>query len=244
MTQLNQIIAIEKGVKAAAKRSETDVYHNIQSAPRLGGIARTYHPKDDEGDQLPPESTLVQVRVEEQIDSFKKDLVRLFDVVLTKDGANTLASADVKVGDKVLLRKVPVTYLLFLHKELVDLKTFISKLPVLDPAESWTYDATAGVYRNVTAGTTRTKKVLHNHVKAEATKEHPAQVDTYAEDVIVGTWSTTKFSGALPADRVTVLNERVVELIAAVEFAREEANGMQVTDLKAGEAILGHLFAE
>jgi hypothetical protein len=35
-------------------------------------------------------------------------------------------------------------------------------------------------------------------VKAEATEKHPAQVEVYHEDVVVGQWKTVKFSGALP----------------------------------------------
>ena len=91
--------------------------------------------------------------------------------------------------------------------------------------------------------TVRTKKVPRNHVKAEATDKHPAQVEVYHEDVQVGTWRTLKFSGALPARRVNELLERVEKLQAAVKFAREEANAVEVTDQKVGEALFGYLFA-
>lgn len=70
--------------------------------------------------------------------------------------------------------------------------------------------------------TVRTKKVPRNHVKAEATDKHPAQVDVYYEDVPVGYWTTVKFSGALPARRVNELLDRVEKLQQAVKFAREE----------------------
>lgn len=90
--------------------------------------------------------------------------------------------------------------------------------------------------------TVRSRKVLRNHVKAEATEHHPAQVDVYTEDVAVGTWTTTKFSGALPATRVRELRDRVVKLQQAVKFAREQANATAVTDAKAGDAVFGYLF--
>ena len=45
---------------------------------------------------------------------------------------------------------------------------------------------------------------------AEATQQHPAQVQVYMEDVPEGDWTTVKFSGALPASRVRTLLERVV----------------------------------
>ena len=81
-----------------------------------------------------------------------------------------------------------------------------------------------------------------NHVKAEATEKHPAQVEVYYEDVAVGYWTTVKFSGALPAQRVNELLERVEKLQHAVKFAREEANGTEVTDQRVGDAVFGYLF--
>lgn len=242
-TQLCQILAVEKGVKARAQTDLTLAYQHMQKAPQLSGISRTYQPRDDDGEPLPPESTRVQLRASEAIKTVEAALSRLFDVVLTKDVANGVARADIVVGDQTLAEKVPVTFLLFLEKQLVDLATFVSKLPVLDPAETWTYDQTSDAYRTPETRTTRSKKVPRNHVKAEATREHPAQVEMYFEDVLVGDWSTTKFSGALPQARVTELRERVAALADAVKTAREAANSTAVTDQSIGEQIFGYLFA-
>lgn len=38
------------------------------------------------------------------------------------------------------------------------------------------------------------------------------------------------------------LLERVEKLQQAVKFAREEANAVEVEEMKAGEALLGYLF--
>ncbi|GCE21057.1 hypothetical protein KDK_48570 [Dictyobacter kobayashii] len=91
--------------------------------------------------------------------------------------------------------------------------------------------------------TIKTKKIPRNHVKAEATEKHPAQVEVYYEDVVVGNWRTIKFSGALPARRVNELLNRVDKLQEAVKFAREEANNHDITEQKVGSAILNYLFS-
>jgi len=169
-------------------------------------------------------------------------LTRLFDVTATKDWANTQAKADVVVDGQVLLSQVPATYLLFLEKQLVDLHTFVSKLPVLDASETWTFDNSADAWATEPMQTTRTKKIPRNHVKAEATEHHPAQVEVYYEDVVVGYWRTVKFSGALPAARVNELIERVQKLQQAVKFAREEANNIEVQDQKVGETVFKYIF--
>ena len=137
---------------------------------------------------------------------------------------------------------MPVSYLLFLEKQLTDLHTFVKKLPLLDAAEDWSFDGSADCWRTEPVRTIRTKKVPRNHVKAEATEKHPAQVEVYYEDIPVGYWTTVKFSGALPAKRVNELLDRVEKLQHAVKFAREEANNLEITDQHVGEVVFGYLF--
>jgi hypothetical protein len=242
MPKLNQIIAIEKSVKSQSLRELTDAHQVLQKPAMLAGIARTYRPKDEEGEQLPPEATKVQIKTEEVIHKTVDILTRLFDVTATKDWSNDKAKADVVVDGKVLLSQVPVTYLLFLEKQLVDLHTFVKKLPVLDAAETWTFDPSADCWATEPMQTVKTKKIPRNHVKAEATEHHPAQVEVYYEDVAVGYWRTVKFSGALPAKRVNELAERVEKLQQAVKFAREEANGIEVQDQKIGDKVFQYIF--
>lgn len=242
MTRLNQIIAIEKGVKTSSFQDLTEWHQLLQKPTLLSGISRTYRPKDEEGEQLPPESTKVQVRTDEVIRETAASLTKLFDITATKEWANCKARADIIVDGNVLLKDVPATYLLFLEKQLVDLGTFIKKLPVLDNSETWEFDASADCYATEPVQTVKTKKIPRNHVKTEATEHHPAQVDVYFEDVVVGTWRTVKFSGALPARRVNELSERVEKLQQAVKFAREEANGLEVTDEKVGGKVFQYLF--
>ena len=242
MARLNQIIAVEKGVKSRSFQELTDAHHALQKPALLTGIARTYRPKDDEGEQLPPESTKVQIKAEEIIQQTAAILTRLFDVTATKDWTNGSARADVVVDGQPLLTQVPVTYLLFLEKQLVDLHTFIKKLPTLDAAETWNFDASADCWATEPVQTVKTKKIPRNHVKAEATDKHAAQVEVFYEDVVVGYWRTVKFSGALPAKRVSELLDRVEKLQQAVKFAREEANNAEAIDQKVGDKVFQFLF--
>ncbi len=242
MARLNQIIAVEKGVKSRSFAELSEAHHALQKTALLAGIARTYQPKDEEGEQYPPESTKVQVKSEDVLRQMGTTLTRLFDVTATKDWANCAAKADVKVDGTVLLEAVPATYLLFLEKQLTDLHTFVAKLPVLDASESWSFDQAADSWATEPVQTSKTKKIPRNHVKAEATEKHPAQVEVYYEDVVVGYWKTVKFSGALPAKRVKELLERVDKLAQAVKYAREEANNSEVTDKHVGERVFGYLF--
>ncbi|CAM3105079.1 hypothetical protein [Stackebrandtia soli] len=244
MTKLNQIIAVEKGVKAKAQQAIAVAGRELGKQPLLSGISRTYQPKDEEGEQLPPESTRVQTRVEESLRAVASNMARLFDVTATKDATNAVATADIVIDGNVLLSEVPVTYLLFLEKQLSELYGFVKGLPSLDAAESWTFNDSADCFATDPVRTIRTKKVPRNHVKAEATEKHPAQVEVYYEDITVGYWTTVKFSGSAPAKRITSVLDRIEKLQQAVKFAREEANGTEVVDRKVGEKVFDYLFTD
>lgn len=240
---LHEILAIRKGVASEANRVVTKAYHDAQKAPLLAGITRTYQPLNDDGEQFPPESNKVQVSAQGLINDVEAALVRMFDVTLTQDMGNTKARADIVIDGSTLAADVPVSFLLFLEKQLVDLRTFITKLPVLDAAESWTFDPTTGAYRTEPTKTVKSKKVPKNHLKAPATDKHPAQVEIYFEDQLVGNWTTTKFSGALPQIRITRMLARVTQLSEAVKQARERANATVVTDQHLGKRLLSFVLA-
>lgn len=243
MTKLNQIIAIEKGVKNQSARAETDLYHLLEKKPLFAGLSRVYTPKDDEdGDRLPTEGTAVQIKAPDVLAQLASSLTRTIDVTATKDAANTKAKADIVVDGETIAAGVPVTTLMFLEKEAEKLSAFVGRLPVLDPATTWSYDSNRGVYASPPVQTVRTKKVPKNHVLAEATKEHPAQVQLFTEDVIVGIWQKIDFSGALPVDVAAGIASRVDKLRTAIKYAREEANSIDITDVNYGADVLNFLF--
>ena len=241
-TQLNQILAVEKGVKVRAATDFGAAVQNLNKAPLLSGISRTYRAKADDGDHLPAESTRVQVRAKDVLAGLRASLTRLFDVTLTKDVTNGIARADVVVDGTVIVKDIPATTLIFLERQLAELTTFIAKIPVLDPAERWNYDAATDAYATEPTETARTKKIPRNHVMAEATDKHPAQVSVYTEDVVEGYWTTVKFSGALPQAEATDLLQRAIKLAEAVKVAREKANTATVTDRRIGDAVFAYLL--
>src|SRR5690348_9552560 len=107
--KLNQVIAIEKGTKSRSLQQITEAHHTLQKPALLAGISRTYRPKDEEGEQFPPEATKVQVKAEDIIRQTSEAMTKLFDIIATKDWSNCKAKADVVVDGKTLLKDVPAT---------------------------------------------------------------------------------------------------------------------------------------
>ncbi len=242
MAKLNQILAVEKGTKSRVYSEVTTMNASAQKPALFNGFSKNWKPKDEDSEVFPPESLRVQQNAREMLQSLARHLTELFDVSAAKDWANCLARADVVVDGKVLVKGSPATYLLFLEKQLNDMQTFVTNLPILDPAEEWRFDEASNVYKSELTKTARTKKVQKPIVLYDATKEHPAQTQLITEDVVIGHWDTVKHSGALPPKRRQELLERIEKLIKAVKFAREEANAQEAEKKEIASAIFAYLL--
>lgn len=247
MKKLCQYIAIESSVKSRVTAELTEAHKDLQKNDLFNGHSRKYEPRNEDpssplGEKLPEENKKVVARAEAIVKLTLDRLVEQYDLAATRDWGNCVAKADVEVDGKVLLKDVPVTHLLFLEKRVDDLLTFIRKLPSLDPTENWEYNASQDLSATPPVQSVRTKKISRALVMYEATKEHPAQVKEITEDMQAGTWSTIKYSSAIPLQRKNEMLRRAEELQKAVKFAREKANATEVEDKKVGRTLLDFVF--
>jgi hypothetical protein len=244
-TKLHELIAVEKGVKARAYGALSEYHKLIQKGELFSGMSRVYQKRDEDGEDLPGESKRVQNTVREVLAAVKLSQTELYDLTAQKDIANCEAKAPVIVEGAEVLPELPVTTLLFLEKQLTDLRTFILALPVLDEAESWAFDANSGLYKTDPVQTHRTKKTQRPIVLYDATEKHPAQTQLITDDIVAGFWTMVKQSGALPKPEQKKLAARVEKLLDAVKTARERANSVPVEKKpEVGTRLFGYLFGE
>jgi hypothetical protein len=242
-TKLHELIAVEKGVKARAYGALTEYHKLIQKGDLFAGMSRVYQKRDEDGEDLPGESKRVQNTVREVLAAVKLSQTELYDLTAQKDIANSEAKAAVTIDGVEIIPPLPVTTLLFLEKQLTDLRTFILALPILDEAETWTLDENSGLYKSDAVQTHRTKKTQRPIVLYDATEKHPAQTQLITDDVIVGFWTMVKQSGALPKLEKNKLALRVEKLLDAVKAARERANAATVADKPGiGARVFGYVF--
>lgn len=240
--KLNQIIALVQGKKARATKLLTTIHHSWQKE-RLAGIGRTYSPLAEDGEQFPPESRVVQVRVNSEIKKIQNELADFFNVVATQEYGNTEAVGNICVDEEILLADVPITVLLFLEKQLTDLGTLARNLPTLPTDRIWSQDEAKNCWVTQPEQTVKTQKKVEPIVKYDATPEHPAQTDLISVDRTIGHWSTIHMSGALPETERDAIVLRIEKLQDAVKVAREEANSREVQFRDGiGSAVLGYVF--
>ena len=242
--KLNQLIAILQSVKTNAAKGKTEVYQLCQKNALFQGLSRTYQSREEDGFIYPSESQKMMLKADELVDKFTLACAELFDLAATQDFANTEAKASIAIDGQTIVADVPVSYLLFLEKQLQDIKTFITSLPVLSIDKDWQRDPNRSCYVTSPKETVKTKKITDFVVAYEATEHHPAQIKEVSKDVIEGIWSLVEFSGALPQDRVNLLLNRVDKLQKATIQAREEANSREVQQRQVASNIFGYLFAE
>ncbi|MEA3253584.1 MAG: hypothetical protein U9Q17_01405 [Chloroflexota bacterium] len=238
-----QVIAVVNGKKTRVQKALTESHRRTMKEGLTNGFVRAYSPKDADGDQIPAEKKIVQIKIQDELIGSLADWADLLNLVATQDVGNCSAKGDVVVGKNTIIQALPVTNLLFLEKNLADIRKFFHELPVLDPAETWSFDQEAGVWKTEKQHANRTKKHPKVIVKYDATDKHPAQTELFTEDVIVGQWSTTKMSSALSAKTKAILLGRVDQLIDAVKVAREAANQVEVENKDVGSKIVEFLLS-
>lgn len=252
---LHTFIALRDGVKGESHEKLTAVHRASTKRELYEGLTRTYRPKLEDGDQLPSENKNVQLTSADVLTGLVDAVARRWNLTATVDAGNQEAVADVVVptgevtpsGEPVvrrLLTNVPSTFLLYLARELDDIHKFVKELPTLDPGVAWRYDESVDAHVSDPVETHRTQKVMRNHVLYEATDRHPAQVQTFTEDVVVGYWTSVRRSTALPQERKTELLRRVQTLRLAVKEARERANLTQVDDVEVARQVFDYLLGE
>jgi hypothetical protein len=247
LPKLNQILAIEAGTRKRDYADLTKTHQTLQKGTLFEGHIRTFKPRDEDGQQYPDDKKPVQLDAKELVKEIQGQITDLFNVVATKDWGNTKACANIVIEDKdgnekVLAKNVPTPYLLFLEKQLQDIRTFIKKLPTLSTSKKWDYDSARGMYCAEQEKTIKTQKIDEVVVLYPHTPEHPAQTQLSKKDVIVGEWTELHVSTAFKVDDVKAMEIRLTQVERAVKFAREQANSIEIERKDVGTKILDYVF--
>jgi len=246
--KLHEVVPARKTVKARSYSKLTELHKKAQKGDLYNGMNREFKPLDDDGETFPPESKKVTVTAPDVLKQVAKIMSPAMDIEATVECGNAAgtAKANVVVDGQTILSDVPATLLLYLEKQLSDLRTFIDKMPTLDEAKDWTKDPNSKMFRSDTAVTHKTKKVQKPIVLYDAVIKDgealPAQTQLITEDIIIGHWHTTYLSGAMPLPEKEAVLDRLEKLLYAVKKARSEANDVRVERQEIAGAFFGYLF--
>lgn len=247
--KLHELLAVETNLETQAGKVRADLAATFEKKRHLFEEKRTVFLPLAEGEQPTVElQSDIQSTVQKELDWVQGHISKALDASFQVAETNTKARSDVVLEDDagtVVLKDVPATALLELEKRLTEIASLIGVVPTLDPAKGFTLDSQrgVGVYKAREVVKNRTKKTPKVIVKYEATKEHPAQTELVAEDVITGKIQEQEWSGLItPGDKSELLN-RVEVLSRAIRRARSRANEAEVdTTKKIGNTLLNYIF--
>lgn len=244
MTKLHEILAVESDLKSRASSTLADIVGLFKSGSgKLLGQIATYQVAIEGEQPHPPKITNMATTVNRQLELLGTDFSGWIDVAIQKEVTNGGTEAKITISGREVL--LPATALLNLENKLEALRTVYKAIPTNDVTLTWVWDADNECFRSERPEIRRsTRKTPRSYVAYEATKEHPAQVQVYNEDVTAGQWETIKQSGMItPSDQRQRL-ARLDKLIREVKQARQRANNIEIVPVKIGKDIFAYINGE
>lgn len=242
MGKLHELLAVEGDLKGRAAKVLAETINTFKNkGGHFDSLHRAYKPDTEDGLVQPEETKPMVETVTKKLDYTAKALGDLLDVTFQKESTNTNAKADLVLGDGTVIAKdVPATVLLSLEGKLAQFKEMYESIPTLDPSEEWKWDDKETSFRTENSKT-RSKKQIRNHVVAEGTKEHPAQVQVYNEDVRIGLVTEIKHSSKFTSAAKSELLGRLDTMIQSTKRARQRANNTNASREVIGARVFGYI---
>lgn len=233
MTRLHELLAVASNLKGQAEKCRTELIDTFGKKRHLfGERIQTFIPLAEGADPVTEEKSDIQSTVDQEMEWIFGHLMKALNVQYQISEANTEARAAVVLEDGTeLLKPIPATALLELEKTLTEsIQPLLQSVPTLDPAKGFRPDADRphGIFKARDVEKPRTRKTKRVLIKYEATKEHPAQTETYDFDETIGSIRISEWSGMITPARKADMLDRCEQLLRAVKKARSRANEMEV----------------
>lgn len=249
MAKLHEVLAVLSELAGAAKNilAETLVTFT-KKTEHFSGFHRRYEPFD-EAEKLAAaaETTSRELvtTVDDKLRYMFGHLVTYANAEAQRDATNQKASAPIVIDGKLLMTDVPGTWLLGMEKRMVEWRAVLLAIPTLPPGEAWIPDSTRGahVYTHPRSKESlRTRKTVQHKILVQPTKEHPAQLEKWNEDVPCGKWIVEEWAGAMTPAEKSELLARFDKLSRAIVQARMQANNVDVVAIQPMQKLVDYVL--
>lgn len=233
-----QHVVVENDKKMHYQKIVAETLKVFKGGDLLFAHQKSYSPHATDGDKLPESRKEMVTTAPVRLKYTEDAVVALMDYEATRDATNQKAKANLEVDGIILIKDVPVSFLIGLEKRLKEVRAYYDAIPTLDLSLPW--EQAKGYQDRWMVGpltSYREEKRTEGLVMKEATKEHPAQVKEVQRVVQIGAYSETKWSGEMQPGEKAMLLGRIDKLIEAAKSARTKANETEIEQITAGKAI-------
>lgn len=243
--KLHELLAAERTVTNASTLLLKETESKFGKDHFFAGNDKTLRlindsPIKDAMEQAARETRPLTTTVPDTLEYFFKSWAKSEDLLFQKNRTNQKAIADIEFNGDVIAKDIPVDELMGLESRLEVLRGLIQKTPTLDASKKWVKDINQGDHVWKTEQpevATKTEKEVSSVVLYAATDKHPAQIKEVSKDVVVGSFSNMRFSGAITSRAKADALKNIDILISEVKKARTRANNVDVEIVNIGDVV-------
>lgn len=243
MGKLHELLAVESDLASKAQTVLKISKGLFGARDQFLGKSLIFNAYAEDGPTAPDEVTDVANRVADSLAQIRRHWAKWVNASIQKEVTNQNTAATIEL-DGLSLPQLPAPALLNLENKLALLRDTLRAIPINDTLTTWTWDEQAQIWLSEPRYRQRTQKVRKSHLLHPPTTSHPAQVESYTEDVPVGEVETIIYSGMLQPVELRELLERLDETILAVKRARQRANNIDAENLQVAQSLLQYIFQE
>lgn len=248
MAKLHELLAVEADLEGEKTRVVNEATVTFTKKPEIfTGLHKALAMFDDSRThENVEESRKVDSTVQDKLDYVAGAAARYWDACLQKEATNQLAKADLVVETLTIAKDVPATFLLKLESELKKFRELVEHVPTHASGHEWKEapEVGDGIFKTSKDASFKTEKIPQHKVLYDATDKHPAQIEKWTEDVKIGKYVHSLFSGMVSPAEKSLMIGRVDKLIRAVKQARQRANTQDVDKREVGADVFKFLFAK
>ena len=250
-SQLHELLAVMTDLETVAKKTRDEAIHTFtKKQQHFAGACKTLTMFSEERKQEEESQKVIEsltTTVNDKLDYIRVAQEKWYDALLQMESTNQNAVADLVVEGNVIAEKVPATFLLGMEGRLKALRVVFDSIPTQNPSFEWILDPEKGKNVYVTANpitSQKQEKEFKFITLAEATKEHPAQVEKVTENKVVGMFTTRHWTGTITPSKKSDYLEKIDTLIRAVKKARQRANSTEVVKRNIGKQLLDYILGD
>jgi len=248
MSALHEVLAVDRDLENTAKKIVDEAITTFSKrADHFMASIKQLHMFDDARKQEEAgqeEVKALTTTVEAKLDYVAEHLVKHIDCTTEKEMTNTVASSTVHIDGKEFTCTLPATLLLAMETRLAQWRKMYEAIPTLQPGIEWEIDESQGkgVYKAKEPETKwKTEKTIKAVVLYDATDKHPAQIEKVSQDVPVGNYITTRWSGMISPAAKSELLKRIDKLTQEFKKARMRANEESTIKVELGKKIMDYI---
>ena len=248
MAKMHELLAVESDLAGNYKRVRDEGINTLSKKPdHFFGHHKSLLMFDES--RKNEEASAAQHKemtttVSEKIEWVNDSAINYFDALLQKESTNQTAKADLVIDGRTMAKDVPATFLLGMETKLREVRQLYEAAPTLPPGVKWEHAEQdgRGVWRTANPEVTeKTEKTVEHKIIVPATDKHPAQVEKWTANKVIGQFTTTKVSGAWTVAQKADCLGRIDKLLRAVKKARQRANTVEVVERKIAKELFDYI---